>query len=161
MSNKLEIKNEWYLISIKNPDLVNGMNVINVIRLIKQVQQIRFVVLDDIIGVAFKGNNGLILSLQNEEHKVLTFDVLNALVDVDHFEWGSFFLFEAFPANWKSSEEVMFPELIQQTSGTVRAVDGNYLEIYTPSEAVFDIIKAHYQMYSARKDVLENLDYPE
>lgn len=75
--------------------------------------------------------------------------------------WGDFFLFTDFPKNWDNSQHALYPYLINQSKTTLRVIDGQYIDIYTPYKEIVDTITKNYITETVKYDILENLDYPE
>ena len=85
---------------------------------------------------------------------------MKVLPDIRQFEWGDFFLFKDYPKNWNNSNDIPYPKVIIQTDTTIRAVDNQYIYIYTPFIEIIQIIKENCQIESEKTDSLENLDFP-
>ncbi|HEV8051906.1 MAG TPA: hypothetical protein VGP47_05380 [Parachlamydiaceae bacterium] len=157
MNNKKLIKNSnWQLIVIDDdPKLLPGKSIFDLLQLLLKRVEFKYVILNDIEGIA----EGAVF-LKDKEGEVLEVDyLLKNICNIVQFEWGDFFLFTEYPSNWKS-ENFDYPDLIKQTDTTVRAVDNQYMYIYTPYEDVLDIVKEGYTIESVKSDTLENLDYP-
>lgn len=97
--------------------------------------------------------------------KICKIDTIFEIIKtIDHLEWGDFFLFKEYPTDWKNprGEFVpIYPYVIAQADITLRAVDDQYMYIYTQSEKFVDIVKSHYEIESVKLDLLENLDFPD
>ena len=148
--------NAWQLVTIDdNPQLLAGKSIFDLIQLLQKQLVFKYVILKDIEGIA----EGAVF-LRDKEGEVLEIDyLLKNICNVIQFEWGDFFLFTNYPINW-NSENLDYPYLINQTDSTVRAVDNQYMYVYTPSEKVVDALKNNYKIESIKSDILENLDYP-
>ena len=154
------IKNcEWTLITIDDPTFLSSESLIHIFTLLKKKIEFKFVIINDINGT---GKDWVISSLQKKENNTV-FEIkefLNILEDIKQLEWGDFFLFQEFP-NWEKSEEITYyPRLIAQTDTTIRAVDNQYIYVYTPCQEIVKIVKENYEIESLKIGLLENLDYP-
>ena len=152
-------QNKWNLIVIPLSDAVSGKGMYDLINTMLEVKKFKYMVLDDIEGVAT--DKYLIRILRNQQYTPWRLkDLMPAIKDVDAFEWGSFFLFEDYPDKWDHSDHFFEPYLVGQTDSTIRAMDGNYAYIYTPYDSMVEIIKKNYETEEVKIDFLENLDYP-
>ncbi|MBS0272764.1 MAG: hypothetical protein JSR85_09030 [Proteobacteria bacterium] len=150
---------KWTLITIEDPEFLPGKNIVNIIQLISKVVCFKFVILDYIYGAA---NNGLIPFLQEKRNKILKIeDVFQEISKVIQFDWGDFFLFKEYPEQWNNSKGEQYSYVIAQTDTTIRAVDDQYIYVYTPYEEILNLIKKNYKIESVKIDMLQNLDYPE
>lgn len=149
---------QWHLITIDDPEFLPGKIFIEIIQLLIKVIKFHYVVLHDVNGC---GTYGLIQRIQQRENESIDLsECLEILKEVEHLEWADFFLFKEFPKNWKLSHDYFYPEMIIQTDTTVRAVDDQYVYIYTPYQEIVDAIKQKYTIESLTTDLLENLPYP-
>lgn len=74
---------------------------------------------------------------------------------------GRFFLFQKFPKHWENIDEIInYPDLIVQAGTTIRAVDDQYIYIYTKYIEVVNLIKDKYIVESIKTGSLSELDYP-
>ena len=62
--------------------------------------------------------------------------------------------------NWDNHSDYNYPNLISQTDTTVRAVDDQYIYIYTPHEKVVNLIQEKHTVDSIKTGSLDELDYP-
>jgi hypothetical protein len=150
---------KWNLITIDDPAFLSGKSICEIMQLLLQTTKFKFVILNDIEG---SGKDWLISTLQKTKNAIVSMeDFLKILYDIKQFDWGDFFLFKEYPQNWKNTnEEIYYPNLINQTDTTIRAVDNQYIYIYTPDKEIFNVIKENYRIESIKTDFLENLDYP-
>lgn len=153
------IKNsKWYLMTIDDPLGLPGESILNVLNLLTIPLKLKYVIINDINGAA---ENGLIHSLQNKENIILELEeILNVLKKVNQFDWGDFFLFCQKPMNWDNPNDYNYPKLISQTDTTVRAVDDQYIYIYTSHQKVVNLIKEKYTIENVKTGSLDELDYP-
>lgn len=150
------LKNDWKLATIDdNPQLLAGKSIFDLIQHLQKQVEFKYVILNDIEGVA---EGAVFLREKVGEVLEIAF-LLKNMCNVIQFEWGDFFLFIDYPFNWKS-ENLDYPDLIKQTDSTVRAVDNQYMYVYTPYQKVIDSLKMNYKIESVKSDKLENLDYP-
>ena len=100
--------------------------------------------------------------LQEKQNSILNLDdLLKDILKVIQFDWGDFFLFTASPKNWNNPKAESQPYVIAQTDTTIRAVDDQYVYIYTPYQEILRIIEKNYKIESVNINFLEKLDYPE
>ena len=159
MTNILNPICKWTLIVIEDPKFLPGKSIFDIINLLLKVINFKFVILDYIFGIA---NDGLILSLQKNENKILKLeDVLLELPKILQFDWGDFLFFKEYPKNWSNPKGEPYPYIISQTNTTIRAIDDQYIYVYTPYEKIVNLIKKNYEIESINTDYLENLDYPD
>ena len=72
-----------------------------------------------------------------------------------------FSFFNEFPSKWdNSSEDLRYPDLISQSDTTIRAVDNQYMYIYTTHKTIISAVEKKYVIESITNDILENLEYP-
>jgi len=146
----------WDLIVIDDPNFLPGMSIFELINLILKSINFRYVILDDIVGAAEEANylaerEGIVFEID---------DFLKKVVGVVQFDWGNFFLFKEYPKNWQLIDRD-YPNLIRLSDTTIRAVDDQYLYIYTPYPEIVECINNHYVVESVKNDQLENLDFPD
>ncbi len=147
----------WHQIIIDDPACLPGKIIYDVIQILLRKIEFKYIVLDDIEGAAQKG---LIPILRGMENSVLGLDdFLRIVRDVQQFDFGDFFLFKKYPKEW--SNGTSYPHSIAQTDTTVRAIDDQYVYIYTPyQEIVYVIASMEYKIESIKTDTLEKLEYP-
>lgn len=152
----------WYLVTIDDPDFVIGESIYKILSVILKKIEFKYVILEDIIGSPKVPEYlGLISDLQEQMDTPLVLkDFLPILNVVKQFDWGDFFLFKEFPKNWNPSENYDYPYVIAQSNTTVRAIDNQYIYVYTPYEELVDWIKSKYEIESLKSGSLEELDYP-
>ena len=158
MITKLSDTDKWSLIIIKDPKLLPGTSILNVLKDILTVNAFKFAAFNDIYGA-------LISSFVEIEGDVIEIDkLLELLPEVKQFDWGNFLLFNEYPKNWPIYKDALFPSLFRITDSTIRAVDDEYIYIYTPKQEIVDHIKSlseKYNIESIDVDLLGNLPYPE
>lgn len=114
-------------------------------------------ILGDLNGVG-------ISTLIEKENSIIDIDfLLNELPKVKQFDWADFFLFKDYPQEWKTNTDLPYteyPPLIDQTDTTIRAVDDQYIYIYTYIDEIVNIIKKNYEIESIKMSSLDNLEYP-
>ena len=149
----------WYLITIDDcRRMLNGESIYEMLKLIQDIEQIKFVVLDDIEGA---GKYGLIASLQDNIDKIYEIkSILEKSKEIIQLDWGDFFLFKEYPNSWINLREGDYPYVIAQADTTLRAIDDQYMYIYTQSKHLVESIKSQYEIESIKFDLLENLDFP-
>ena len=155
MNKNLKIdSNNWTLITIDDPAFLPGESIFDIIQLIIKEIEFKFVIPDEIYGAG-------VGPLFKKENSILVIEeFLNLLSGVKQFDWGDLFLFKEYPKNWDNPGDGDYPYLIAQTETTVRAVDDQYIYIYTPYKEIVDVIKANYEIESIKNGPLESLDYP-
>jgi hypothetical protein len=147
-------KTAWYLITIDDPAFLPLKSIYGVISLIKTIINFRFAILNDI-------NGGFVAELIDLEGEIMTIENLfHLLSGSGQLDWGDFFLFCEKPEDWNNPKDYYYPTLIKQSDTTVRAVDDQYIYIYTPCVKIRDLIKANYKIESIKEDALEKLDFP-
>ncbi len=152
-------KNNWYLITVDDPHFLSGKSLYELTRIVTKVVKFRFVILDYIHG---SGKDWLIYTLQNHQNKIYTMEeFLQLLLDVKQFDWGDFFLFKEYPNHWNNPKGELYPYVISQSDTTIRAVDDQYIYVYTPYFEIVELIKENYVIESIKIDLLDNLDYPD
>lgn len=157
MEHEIAPKVNWYLITIDDPELLPGMSFIRLLQLLLTVIPFKFVILNDIEG---SGEHGLVYSLkQRQDEPILLSDLIPLLNGVIQLDWADFFLFKEYPSHW-NNPDFYYPFLIDQSDTTVRAIDDQYIYIYTPHESIVNAIKAHYEIESLTLDALEKLSFP-
>lgn len=148
----------WYLVIIDDPEFLRGQSIFEILKFLSNIDKFKFTILYDIFGFA---QNGLMINLQEKENTVISLqEFLNVVCKVRQFEWGDFFLFKRKPIGWDNPDDRFYPNLVAQTDTTVRAVDNQYIYIYTPSNEIVDRIKEKYKIESITYNILTELDYP-
>ncbi|WP_068471237.1 hypothetical protein [Candidatus Protochlamydia phocaeensis] len=146
----------WYLIIIQDLNGLPGKSIFDLIQLLLKAVKFEFVVLDNIYGAIIK-------PLVDKENVIIKLE--DALIDIDkvfQFDWGDFFLFKEYPQSWNDPKGALYPHVIAQTDMTVRAVDDQYIYVYTPYRDLVDLIKNAYPtIESIKEDLLDNLEFPE
>jgi hypothetical protein len=150
--------NKWTLITIDDPAFLPGKSIYDMIRLLLKIIDFKYIILYDIEGAS---EYGLIPELQKLENEVIQLrEFLKTLCKIKQFDWGNFYLFKEYPKNWSSIKSLKYLYHIGHSDTTIRAVDDQYIYIYTPYEEIIKIIKENYTIESIKTDLLENLDYP-
>ena len=143
----------WTLIEIEDPAFLPGKSFSDILLFLLEIVNFKFVILDDIEG---SGKKYLLALLQEKEDTVMDIKYfLKILDDVEHFEWGDFFLFKEYPNQWNNPKGELYPYVIAQTDTTVRAIDSTHIFIYTPYQEVVKVIKKNYLVESIKTTILE------
>ncbi len=152
------VNSKWNLIIIDDPAFLQGKSIFDILNLLISLDKFKFVILYDILGFA---QNGLMATLSQKENTAIEVNTfLDVVCNVKQFEWGDFFLFKEYPRKWNNSQDRFYPNLIAQTDATVRAVDNQYIHIYTPDQLIMDGIIKNHKVEEIKKDLLEKLDHP-
>lgn len=153
-------KIEWNLLVIDDPNCLPGITILQVMNAILKVVTFNYVILNDIEGAGNK--DGVIASLWEEENQVMEIsELLKVLPDIKQFDWGDFFLFKEHPKIWDNPFKKPYPYIIAQTDTTIRAVDDQYVYVYTPLIQIIEALnKEGFVIESVKKDILDNLEYP-
>lgn len=155
MEHDLIKKTPWYLITIDDPNFLSGESVIELIRLLIKTKPFKYVILDDI------DCSGSVLEINKMIDNPTELETLfQALVGRSQFIWGDFFLFVEYPEFWDAPENATYPYLVEQTSTTIRTVDGQYFYIYTPYHDIVKAVSSKYRVESLKMNSLDKLDYP-
>lgn len=151
----------WYLVTIDDRFLT-GNSIVKMLKLIQEVEKSKYLIQDNILGFSEKG---VMESLTDNVDKIYKLESIFGIIDkIDHLEWGDFFLFKDYPSNWKNPRGEVFPlypYVIAQSDITLRAVDDQYMYIYTQSRNFIEVVKSHYAIESIKLDLLEKLDFPD
>jgi hypothetical protein len=160
VSDQSENKKFWYEIVIDDaPRCLPGTSIHDLIILIMKSIELNYIVTDDVEG-------GMLLYFQEIEHiPTAITDVLPKFVNVVQFDWGDFFLYKNYPSGWESLEgsstrELDYDELIQETDVTVRAVDDQYMYVYTKDEKIVKVIADNYVTESIKFAPIESYIFP-
>lgn len=150
-----KLKSSWKLITIDDPLFLPGKSIYDVIKLILKKVDLKFVVISEVYGCG-------ISSLLEVEYEIIKIDqLLKVICEVKQFDWCDFYLFLQYPKDWFQPTGITdYPFLIQQTYLTIRAVDDQYIYIYTTSEEIARLINKSYLIESLKTDQLENLEFP-
>ncbi len=150
-------KKNWTLCTIDDPNFLPGKSIYDMIEVCLKGEDFHYIILNQIYGIS-----EAIANLEKQENKVLKIqDIKSNLCEVKQFDWGDFFLFSKYPENWVCPTEIIYyPDLIAKTDTAIRAIDDQYIYVYTPYENIVSEIKNKYQVESIKTDILENLDYP-
>ncbi|MGK5595737.1 MAG: hypothetical protein ACSNEK_10335 [Parachlamydiaceae bacterium] len=161
----MNIDLKWHLIALKVTKVLSSELFSHVLNLLMKMEHYQYVILKDIDGAPKRGRGPAIFYLQQLEDEIMPIKkIIKTLSNIQHLEWGDFFLFENSPPNWPGVKIGSYPPLIKETNTTIRAIDQTYLYIYTPSLDVIKIIQKDnspdYIIESIETDALENLSYP-
>lgn len=150
---------QWTLITIDDPDFLQSQSINKILQILLSTIEFKFVILTDIQG---SGQDWAITNLKKKENKPIeTSKLIEYMKTLNQIDWGDFYLFKSNPSKWKNIGDFLdYPKLISQSDTTVRAVDNQYIYIYTPHKKIIDVIKKNYKIESSQTDCLENLDYP-
>ncbi len=153
------INSKWHQIIIDDPGCLPGKIIFDVIHYLLKFVHFKYVILNDIVGAA---QNGLMPLLWDMENSAIELDdFLNIVCNVQQFDFGDFFLFKEYPATWDNPEITTYPYLIAQTDTTVRAIDDQYVYIYTPFKTIADGLElTNYKIESIKTNFLDQLEYP-
>jgi hypothetical protein len=153
------IKNQWMLITIDDSNFLESKSISKIFNLLLTIVEFNFVILTDIQG---SGKDWVITNLKKQENRPIKMnDFLEILKNIKQFDWGDFYLFQQKPLKWINTEDILdYPKLISQSETTIRAVDNQYIYIYTPYQEIVEVIEENYTIESIKTDTLENLDYP-
>ncbi len=152
----LIVNDKWTLITTDDPAFLAGTSISEIIHIILQIIEFKFIVLHDIQGAA----EAVSLLEEKENQVMLLSDFMKIVPEVIQFDWGDFFLFQKYPIHWNDVREGPYSSIIAQTDTTIRAVDDQYIYVYTPCKKIVEVIKEKYEIESIKTDILENLDYP-
>ena len=150
----------WYLVTIDDaPRFLPGKSFIDILQLLSSICKFNFIITDCIDG---SGKDWIISNLQDKNNTVFKFDeILQLLCDIKQLDWGDFFLFKEYPQNWTNSKEELYPFVVSQSDTTIRAVDNQYIYIYTPYPEIVEILKNTYVVEEIKIGPLNTLDYPD
>jgi len=149
----------WYLITIEDkPPRLSGETFFNMLKLFQETEQIKFVTFEyaDVLGKDtvsfFHENTNIIYTIEF---------MLELAGNIEHLEWGDFYLFKEYPNDWDNHKGWDYPDIVALTDTTFRAIDDCYMDIYTQSKQLVYAIKSRFEIKSEKLDLLENLDFPE
>lgn len=147
----------WFLITIDD-EYLTGISIFKMLKFIQVSEKVNYVIFDDILGFS---EAGIIGSLREDIGEIYEIDkFLEIILKIEHFEWGDFFLFEEYPKGWDSAEVNSLPVKIARTDFTLRAVDDQYMYIYTKRRNFIDMVEQKYEIESVKQDLLDRLDFP-
>lgn len=152
-----KVESYGYLITIEDPTFKLGKSISKVIQLLLQIIDFKFIILNDLEG---SGPYGVIYSLKQKMNEILDLRETSKVFDDLQFEWGDFFLFKEYPDSWQDNGDMFYPPLIAQTDTTIRAIDSQYIYIYTSYKEIVDLIMEKYLVESVITNTLDNLSYP-
>lgn len=157
---EIKINSCWYLIIIDDaPKFLPGKSFIDILQLLFSTGKFNFVITDAIDG---SGEDWIITNLQAKRNDVFTFKkILRILSKINQLDWGDFFLFENYPENWTNNFNEKYSMIVSQTETTIRAVDNQYLYIYTPFQDIVELLKNTYSIEEIKSGSLDDLDFPE
>lgn len=150
----------WYEIVIDDaPRFLPGKSLYNLIDLITDPGNLNYIITDDIEGrmVAY--------CQENMRSAIKISEMLPQLKTVVQFDWGDFYMYKNYPENWEFPEDLPtrhaeYRQLIKDTDVTVRAVDDQYMYIYTRDENLVKLISDHYITESIKFAPLESYLFP-
>ncbi len=158
MNSSLIPEEKWTLVTIDDPAFLPGKSIYDVIQLLLKVIPFKYVIINEIYGVT-----KAIADLEKKENTIMEIkELMDDLCKVRQFDWGDFFLFKDYPSDWweRSKDLIDYPNLVVQSDTTIRAVDDQYIYIYTPLQEVIKTIRENYVIESIKTDSLDKLDYP-
>lgn len=160
MSQNFHNESYWYLMTIDDaPNSLPGKSFYEIFKIFLLVENIKFVILD---RMQVAGEFDLISTLHEEKDHVFELTtILEKICDIIQVDWGDFYLFKEYPYNWNNPNGEGYPYVVAQSHITLRAVDDQYMYIYTQNKKIVDIVKSNYLVELIKHDLLENLDYPE
>lgn len=150
----------WYLLIIEDQENLPGKSIAQILKILNQTKKFNFVNMDNIEGAPIENKSWI--DIKKLGGKFLKIEqILLILLDVKQFDWADFFLFKNFPSVWENDEEIPdYPKLISLADLTIRAVDDQYIYIYTQELKIIDQLKQYYNIESIKEGVLENLEHP-
>jgi hypothetical protein len=147
------------LLIFDDPAFLAGTSLKNIFEALLKVEDFKYLIMNEIGGFG-KEPNVMSKFLEKMGEPILLDSIIDDLNLVQQFEWGDFFLFKNYPENWIDPDDYNYVNLIKQTDTTVRAVDNQYIYIYTPNDKVVEAISNQFTLESIKQDVLENLEFP-
>lgn len=145
----------WFLVVIHEPKFLTGDGILKVFETLLQGIKFSSVIFDDITG----GEGTWVLE-NKEDVPINEKEFFELIAKVKNFQWGDFLFFKERPENWEHPAYPGDPYVTVTTEMTIRAVNGEYLYIYTRYEEVLNIIKENYRIESIKLASLKLLDYP-
>ena len=147
----------WYLVIINDaPRFLPGRSIVDMIKFLQKNMGCKFIATRDLQGSGISS----LLEVEGDVIPIDSSSVIEKIDQVIQFDWGDFFLFNKVPNKWVCDEYENYPLVIAKTDSTIRAVDDQYIYIYTPSNQVVDEIQKNYLIESVKMDFLSNLEYP-
>lgn len=148
---------QWYEVVIPDDSALSGKSMSALLELVRNMLGIRFVVVDGISGAN-------IVELQDNYAGMLCDirGVIDSLKNVVQLDWCDFFLFES--DGVLPGQDQAYDEIIEKTTATVRAVDDEYIYVYTKSENLVGDLCARYsgkEGFEKNVGLLEEFQYPE
>jgi hypothetical protein len=148
-------KLDWFLVTIDDPNFLPGLSIQKIIKLFITIIKFEFVTFNYLDGASLG-------CLEQKENIILSMDeLMKELLPVEQIVWGNFFLFKEFPETWTDQKKLDYPIVIAKTDTTIRAVDGQYIYVYTTYQELVDLLKANYIIESITQGSLSALPYPE
>ena len=148
-----------YLVTIDDPLFLPCKSIQNLFEYLLEIVDFKFTILSDILGYSTTPCG--IYNLQQKQGKILLLSsLIKDLNEIRSFDWGDFFLFLNEPKDWDNPYDWDYPYLIHQTDTTVRAVDDQYMYIYTPYSNIIEHLKKKYTIESVSVGTLGNLQHP-
>lgn len=97
--------------------------------------------------------------LEQNENQILNIkNILSVINKIQQFDWADFFLFKNYPTNWNADGKE-YPYVISQTDTTIRAIDDQYIDIYTPNTEIVRLIKRNYVLNHIKTGSLTDFTY--
>lgn len=97
--------------------------------------------------------------LEQNKNQILNIkDTLSVINKIQQFDWADFFLFKNYPTNWNDDGEE-YPYVISQTDTTIRAIDDQYIDIYTYNIEIVRLIKKNYILHHITTGSLIDFTY--
>lgn len=150
----------WYEVVIDDaPRCLPGKSIHDLIELIMTPGELTYVVTDDIEG----GMTAYFQEIMHEPMKIS--EILPHFATVVQFDWGDFFLSKNYPFFWEETpfeliRKLGYPELISKADLTIRAVDDQYMYLYTRDESLVRTVADAYVTESIKYASLENYVHP-
>lgn len=146
----------WYLMTYLDPAALPGQTFLDLFNCISSEVKVKFVIIQDVDGAGVYN----ILSKQNQIISIE--ELLRILPEVKQFDWATFFLFVKYPSNWRDEGlNTPYPELVQQTDITVRAIDDTYVDVITKDHKLIQRLKKKYTPKYFTFGSLDSFTYPE
>lgn len=99
--------------------------------------------------------------LEQNQNGILDIKKILCVIDkIQQFDWGDFFLFKDYPTNWED-DATQYPDAISQTDITIRAIDDQYIDVYTPNAEIVGLIKKNYILHNIKTGLLTDFIYPD
>lgn len=127
----------WYQVYLDLPVVCDGEVLARYSRILQRVERVDWVWVDDVAGQ----HTGKLMNL-SQEYSVPTSDVMLALEHAGVLEWTDLLFTKERMS--RGAEDTSIAELIARSVYTIRALDGEAIEVYTNSiDAVCLLILEH------------------